>query len=91
MTVQEFVTAVTRNPNLLQLEMAVVTGIEKVDGGQLDGAPRVRFKAVTSAVGGTEHLFLFSNDPEFGQIVRANLKDFPIMTIIGPTPDSLQW
>lgn len=93
MTVQEFVNAVTKNPNLLNLELCIVTKCVTVEKGQFDGGIQLQSKSVQSATIGVNGLLLFVNpkDDERGEVFLVDASKFPAVTVIGPTPDYLKW
>jgi hypothetical protein len=92
MTVREFANVVAQNPNLLDLEIGVVTNVAQETGGQLDGAIGVKFKSIQSVTIGDGTLLFWNNPNSEAKIVfPANLANYPKMTVFGPIPDSLEW
>jgi hypothetical protein len=92
MTIREFVNAVTRKPNLLDLEIGFVTKTIKEKGGQFDGGVWVHLNPVQSVTIGGDGLLLWVNpNTEKKQLFTADLSKWPGMIVIGPIPDSLKW
>jgi hypothetical protein len=82
----------SNNPNLLDLDIGVVTNVEQEKGGQWDGAVGVKFKSIQSVIIG-DGMLLFWKDAnsERKAMFPANLANWPNIAVFGPVPDSLKW
>ena len=92
-TVRDFVNAVTKNPNYLDLDLCVAIGTRKINGGQYDGGVGVQLKRIQSLMLGSGHLIIFADPnpkPEKEEIYLADLNQWPQMVVIGSIPDSFK-
>jgi hypothetical protein len=91
MTVAQFITAMTKNPNLLKEELCIVTRTESVVGGQFDGSVMLHCRPVQSVTFGVNGVLLFATpDIEKKETVFEDLTQYPGIVLAGPTPDSLK-
>jgi hypothetical protein len=88
MTVREFMSAVSQNPNFLDDELRVAAKIGKVDGGEYDGGVSVLSKSVQSIAIGYHGLLIFLDSNAVAE--EMFLRDAMPLVIAGPTPESLK-
>ncbi len=94
MTIGELVTAALKNPDMMSLEVSVVTKTAKhEEQGQFDGGIVVYSKPVKSIV--LAHtgmaLWISPDDAEITTLFVENLNNVPRLVVAGPIPDALKW
>ena len=94
MTIGELIIAATKNPDLMNLEVSVVTKTAKhEERGQFDGGTVVYSKPVKSVVFAHTGFMLWISptDPEITTLFVENLNKVPQLVVAGPIPDPLKW